>query len=244
MKQAAGVWQRRASQADSVQLCHRGRSSLRVKCWSGEQRRGSGPDPSNHGVMISLKLPYRVHFGQGLAIVGANTELGAWDTARAVRMAWSSGDMWEAELSLSGAGELEYKYLVLNADGSVSLWKPGQNYKLAVPATHGTIVAVLETWDDGPRKVDVQSTEEQPSQASTRPVKSTIQQESDAALEELQDTLTSHVDAMQRAAAPSALDMIIGDRLLAAASNKALTLQKAIRAADKQRQLTQQRPDS
>lgn len=34
-------------------------------------------------------------------------------------------------------------------------WKPGQNYKLDVLAARGTRVLVVETWDDGPRHVEV-----------------------------------------------------------------------------------------
>ncbi len=53
------------------------------------------------------------------------------------------------------ATQLEYKYVVLNSNGTVSHWKPGQNYKLDVLAARGTRVLVTETWDDGPRHVEV-----------------------------------------------------------------------------------------
>lgn len=63
--------------------------------------------------------------------------------------------------------ELEYKYVVRNADGGVSLWKPGSNYSFNLtPVAAGTKqvlpggVAVRDAWDGSVRDVKVEVLEE------------------------------------------------------------------------------------
>lgn len=48
---------------------------------------------------------------------------------------------------------------MINSNGQVAHWKPGQNYRLDVLAARGTRVLVSETWDDGPRHVEVDAHE-------------------------------------------------------------------------------------
>ena len=67
--------------------------------------------------------------------------------------------------------------MIIDNKGVVCQWKPGQNYKLDVLAARGTRVLVVETWDDGPRhvEVDVQGSEGNTVQVQTGT--SVIQQE-------------------------------------------------------------------
>ena len=43
--------------------------------------------------------------------------------------------------------KLEYKYLVMNNDGRVSMWKPGDNVCLETPKVPGAFVRIADTWD-------------------------------------------------------------------------------------------------
>lgn len=49
---------------------------------------------------VSFKIPYRCNFGQNLAMIGAGETLGDWDASKCVKMQWSDGDLWTAELAL------------------------------------------------------------------------------------------------------------------------------------------------
>lgn len=43
---------------------------------------------------VSFKMPYKVNYGEEIAIVGNIPELGNWtDTSRA-RLRWTTGDVW------------------------------------------------------------------------------------------------------------------------------------------------------
>jgi len=62
--------------------------------------------------------------GEVVAVIGADPLLGAWDIARAVRLAAdvASFPIWMAEICLPKAGS-EFKLLMIGADGSVQ-WEP------------------------------------------------------------------------------------------------------------------------
>lgn len=58
---------------------------------------------------------------------------------------------------------LEYKYVVLNRDGGVSLWKPGDNFKVEVAVKQqgsdvmlARSVAVKDAWDASIHTIDVE----------------------------------------------------------------------------------------
>uniref|UniRef100_A0A7S0S1Z5 CBM20 domain-containing protein n=1 Tax=Chlamydomonas leiostraca TaxID=1034604 RepID=A0A7S0S1Z5_9CHLO len=240
-------------------------------------------------VKVNLKIGYRVNFGQSVGIVGANDILGRWDGAKAVKMAWTPGDYWVADLDVESgtAIQLEYKYVIINSDGRVGTWKPGANCKLDVLAARGTRVLVTDTWDDhGPRlvEVDVQGAEAQPAPApqspphtqpqpqtppspqpqtasqqqpqpqaqnqpqpaeapepppapspaapAAKPPMSGIQAEALAAMGELEEALERQRKTMSRVTDPTSMEVILGDRLLAAANNKAVAMNRALKAAE------------
>ncbi|KAL6752333.1 carbohydrate-binding-like protein [Haematococcus lacustris] len=202
--------------------------------------RGAVKAPSP--VKVNLQVGYRVQFGQSLGVVGAGELLGHWDGSKAVPMKWTDGDLWVTELTIQpgAAMQLEYKYVVVNSDGKVSHWKPGQNCKLDVLAEKGTRITVAETWEDGPRHVEVglekeEREEAEPEAMSSTPAESAtaiIQQQVDNAIEDLEEALDRQVQTMQHVSDPTDIKLIYGDRLLAAANNKAVALNKAFKASD------------
>eukprot|EP00882_Tetradesmus_deserticola_P022889 GHRQ01024878.1.p1 GENE.GHRQ01024878.1~~GHRQ01024878.1.p1 ORF type:complete len:126 (-),score=29.47 GHRQ01024878.1:173-550(-) len=51
-------------------------------------------------VEISFVINYCADYGQQVVLVGSSQELGSWDTAAAVRLAWQQGDNWKATVQL------------------------------------------------------------------------------------------------------------------------------------------------
>lgn len=60
-------------------------------------------------------------------------------------MDWSEGDVWRTQVDTSSS-HLEYKYVILNNDGSISLWKPGGNFEIDMAGFSGKVL-VEDTWD-------------------------------------------------------------------------------------------------
>ncbi|KAF5843061.1 carbohydrate-binding-like protein [Dunaliella salina] len=191
---------------------------------------------------VNLRIPYHVDFGQCLAIVGSGEHLGNWNPGSAIKMTWTEGDYWVAELQLKTLSEteLEYKYLVLNSDGNLGLWKPGSNFRLEIPP--GARVKVHEHWvedlGDGPRHVEVDKCSLQKEKASDKhllgagPTKSAIELQTDTAMEELEYALEQQCTSLDKAKDPASTELINGDRILAAASNKAMAFKKAAKASE------------
>lgn len=59
-------------------------------------------------------------------------------------MDWSEGDVWRTQVDTSSP-HLEYKYVILNDDGSISLWKPGGNFEIDMAGFTGKVL-VEDTW--------------------------------------------------------------------------------------------------
>lgn len=64
---------------------------------------------------------------------------------------------------------LEYKYVVMNKDGGVSLWKPGENFKVEVAVKQqgsdimlARSVAVQDAWDASIHTIDVEELPQEP----------------------------------------------------------------------------------
>jgi len=208
----------------------------RLMCMA-QQGEDEYEDQGEIAANINLRIPYHVDFGQCLAIVGSGEHLGNWNPGSAIKMTWTEGDYWVAELQLKTLSEteLEYKYLVLNSDGNLGLWKPGSNFRLEIPP--GARVKVHETWIDGPRHVEVDTCCLQKRKASDKQLlagtaKSAIQQQTDTAMEELEYALEQQCTSLEKSKDPASSELINGDRILAAASNKAMAFKKASKATE------------
>ncbi|GLC34563.1 hypothetical protein PLESTB_001247900 [Pleodorina starrii] len=155
--------------------CRGTRSCVRstaVRCFKGGSD-DTGNKP-NTALRLNFKIPYRVHFGQSLGLVGSGDSLGNWDPKRTVQMKWTDGDWWTVELTVSSGSslDLEYKYVVVNADGNIGLWKPGSNYRVTLPLSSGGTkaprrVKVADAWDDSFKKVDIEEAEVSSAAASS-----------------------------------------------------------------------------
>eukprot|EP00195_Chlamydomonas_chlamydogama_P005379 CAMPEP_0202890658 /NCGR_PEP_ID=MMETSP1392-20130828/994_1 /ASSEMBLY_ACC=CAM_ASM_000868 /TAXON_ID=225041 /ORGANISM="Chlamydomonas chlamydogama, Strain SAG 11-48b" /LENGTH=213 /DNA_ID=CAMNT_0049574273 /DNA_START=308 /DNA_END=949 /DNA_ORIENTATION=+ len=185
-------------------------------------------------VAVTLKIPYRVKFGEHIGIVGGGELLGAWDPKRAVAMQWTDNDVWVAELSAKPGLKMEYKYIVRNNYGDATQWKPGGNYQLDVPKRPGSKVHVFETWDESARRVDTEEPESSKSEAaaSTPAVSSDpLNDHAEKAMQDLRDALSQHEEIMAKYQDPTCAEVIRADRIMAAANSKAVAFNKALKAA-------------
>ncbi|KAJ9143535.1 Glucoamylase [Coniochaeta hoffmannii] len=88
-------------------------------------------------------------FGQTVKIVGNIAALGNWNTANAVALSatgyTSSNPVWSGTVSLPAGQAIQYKYIVVNTDGSVT-WEADPNHSYTVPATCATTATKSDTW--------------------------------------------------------------------------------------------------
>lgn len=74
-------------------------------------------------------------------VVGSHPDLGAWDSARAIKLVWSEGNVWWGDIGVQAGTALEYKFVKRATaadricDGSSEAWWPGgANLQTNVPA--------------------------------------------------------------------------------------------------------------
>lgn len=177
--------------------------------------------------------------------------LGDWDPSKCVPMQWTDGDYWTAELSVTPGQslEMEYKYIVIGADGLVDRWMDGDNYQVRVPVVRESRkvtdeVRVSDAWDQSFKQIDIEVGSQhgsQPDQHSSASItgeltaeaeQRLIQAATDKAMSELQTAMQQHQETLQKLQDPAAIEVLIADRLLAVANNKAVAFSRALKAAE------------
>ena len=84
--------------------------------------------------------------GERLAVVGNAPQLGSWDPAKAVRLSASHYPQWTAQVAIPAGTALEYKYVKLATDGTVT-WESRPNRAATVPADGW--LSTSDGWDAG-----------------------------------------------------------------------------------------------
>lgn len=208
---------------------------------------------SNNGskertVKLSFQVPYRVNYGQDVAMVGSTDVLGNWDPSHGVGMRWTEGDVWHVDLEVTAGPQLgfEYKYVVRNPDGNVCLWKPGSNYQFSLAALAPVLasrgarasrvggVAVRDAWDGAVRDVRVQVADARPA-PGPRMDHSAYNEALASALDELAEQIAQAQQVSSSFSTdPTSPAMLQADRLVAAAARKAAAAAHALTAATAQ----------
>lgn len=89
------------------------------------------------------------NFGQTIKIVGNVAALGNWNTDSAVALSasqyTSSNPLWSGTVNLAAGQVVQYKYINVQSDGSVS-WEADPNHTYTVPATCATAVTKADEW--------------------------------------------------------------------------------------------------
>ena len=92
--------------------------------------------PSRIRVQCSFSCEAETHWGDQVAVLGSNHALGSWNPQQGVRLStdslsyprWSAPAIWIEQADV----EVEYKFVILRADGSTE-WEPlSANRRLAI----------------------------------------------------------------------------------------------------------------
>ncbi|KAI1106724.1 carbohydrate-binding module family 20 protein [Jackrogersella minutella] len=89
-------------------------------------------------------------YGQTVKIVGNIAALGSWNTGSAIALSASSytasQPLWKGTVTLPVGQAIQYKYIVVNTDGSV-VWEADPNHSYTIAATCTTsLVKDTDTW--------------------------------------------------------------------------------------------------
>ncbi|KAL1602579.1 Lytic polysaccharide monooxygenase 13A [Paraconiothyrium brasiliense] len=99
-------------------------------------------------VAVTFNEKVTTSYGQTIKVAGSISQLGSWDTSKALALSasqyTSSNPLWSATLSLPAGTSFEYKFIKVESSGSVT-YESGDNRKYTVPTT-GSTVTVETTW--------------------------------------------------------------------------------------------------
>ena len=116
---------------------------------------GGAPAPSGHErvgrplfVLVSFEVRTETAFGDTVVIVGETPQLGGWEPERGIRMSTCEENypIWRVEpllLNEHGHGDVEFKFVVLGADGHQQ-WEPLPHNRRLVLG--GEEVQVIADW--------------------------------------------------------------------------------------------------
>ncbi|KAI1863995.1 uncharacterized protein JN550_009274 [Neoarthrinium moseri] len=100
-------------------------------------------------VSVSFTVRKVTNFGQTVKIVGSIPALGSWDTSKAVAFSassyTSSNPIWTGSVTLPAGTAIQYKYIVVNTDGSVT-WEADPNRSLTIAASCSSTSSRSDTW--------------------------------------------------------------------------------------------------
>ncbi|KAF5019186.1 hypothetical protein F66182_8814 [Fusarium sp. NRRL 66182] len=100
-------------------------------------------------VAVTFEEVVTTSFGDTIKIVGNIDALGSWDTSRAVPLSaseyTSSNPVWKATISLTAGQALQYKYINVKRDGSIT-WERDPNRTYTVPRTCATTATKSDRW--------------------------------------------------------------------------------------------------
>ncbi|KAM0226948.1 hypothetical protein ACHAPO_011936 [Fusarium lateritium] len=100
-------------------------------------------------VAVTFVETVTTNFGETIKIVGNIPALGNWDTSKAVALSASdyisSNPVWKATISLAAGQDIQYKYINVKKDGSVT-WEKDPNRTYTVPKTCATKATKTDKW--------------------------------------------------------------------------------------------------
>ncbi|KAI4869082.1 carbohydrate-binding module family 20 protein [Hypoxylon rubiginosum] len=109
----------------------------------------TAPCTTATAVAVTFNELKTTSFGQTVKIIGNIAALGSWDVSKAVALSassyTSSNPLWTATITLPAGQAIEYKYIVVNTDGSVN-WEADPNRSYTVSKTCATTAVKSDTW--------------------------------------------------------------------------------------------------
>lgn len=135
--------------------------------------------------------------------------------------------------------EVEYKYVVCDmaGDNLVAVWKPGGNFLLSLPGGGNGSVKVKDAWDEASREVQIETVRGAERRARRRKgsdhddAVAAISSAANSALEQLEATVAMSMKLCEESEDPGSPELLAADRLVAAASQRAAAMSKALDVA-------------
>ncbi len=111
--------------------------------------RTTAPCATATAVAVSFSVRKATVWGQTVKIAGSAAALGAWDTSKAVVLSAAgytdANPVWSGTVTLPAGAAVQYKYIVVEQDGSVS-WEADPNRSWTVPRTCATSSTRSDSW--------------------------------------------------------------------------------------------------
>lgn len=100
-------------------------------------------------VAVTFRETVTTQYGQTIKIVGNTAELGNWDTSKAVALDaseyTSDNHVWKGTVTLPAGKAIEYKFINVGADGSVT-WEKDPNHSYTVPNSCSKTASRADSW--------------------------------------------------------------------------------------------------
>ena len=80
--------------------------------------------------------------GQDVYVIGNTAQLGAWNTANAIKLSGTAWPKWSGTVNLTSGTAVQYKYIRKDGAGNV-LWEGGSNRSFT---PSGTTQTRTDTW--------------------------------------------------------------------------------------------------
>ena len=104
---------------------------------------GTTTPPTTGTTAVSFNVTYsNTVTGQDVYVVGSTAQLGAWNTANAIKLSGAAYPVWKGTVNLTSGTSVDYKYIRKDAAGNV-LWEGGAN-RTFTPS--GTSQTRTDTW--------------------------------------------------------------------------------------------------
>ena len=82
-----------------------------------------------HSVRFAVKC--QTVFGEVVKVVGSERELGEWNPSNGLRLSWSEGNVWVAEIESRVGCVMEFKIVIVTTGGGLN-WEKGENHRFEV----------------------------------------------------------------------------------------------------------------
>jgi len=111
-----------------------------IQEWIKRQQNNAKVEFGPSKLLLTMHCP--TQFGQNLFVTGPQITFGAWDVNKAVPLRWTDGHFWVTSIAVP-AGELELKFFIRNADGTIR-YEDCANRKIVAKARKEAVVC--ESW--------------------------------------------------------------------------------------------------
>jgi glucoamylase len=100
-------------------------------------------------IAVTFKETVTTVYGQTIKIVGSTSELGSWDTSKAIALSasgyTSSNHVWSVVVNLAAGETVQYKFINVASSGAVT-WEADPNHSYTVPNGCAAAVEVDNSW--------------------------------------------------------------------------------------------------